>query len=255
VGNEDDVPAQLEGIVSKWRQKERLKTTAVALVLCLNIGVDPPDVIKISPCARLECWLDPLSMQPQKALETIGDDHLGCTTSVGHEGRRIESALCRCRGLEAWLLWNWEASAGAVRAVEQERVVPYWAERHGCRGTGKNLQAQYERWQPRAKYKMHLDPTMDDVKKLAISCRRTAKVREPRGSARRACGRPVPSIVRACSRRLDRPWDTNASVLLLLPERAGAVPLQRPRCPAANSQRRGLGLQQAVHAVHPDVDL
>ena len=42
---------------------------------------------------------------------------------------------------------------------------------------GKNLQAQYERWQPRAKYKTHLDPTMDDVKKLAISCRRTAKVR------------------------------------------------------------------------------
>ena len=41
---------------------------------------------------------------------------------------------------------------------------------------GKNLQAQYERWQPRAKYRSHLDPTMDDVKKLAQSCRRTAKV-------------------------------------------------------------------------------
>lgn len=26
------------GLVSKWRPKERLKTTAVALVLCLNIG-------------------------------------------------------------------------------------------------------------------------------------------------------------------------------------------------------------------------
>ena len=64
--------AQETGMVSKWRQKERLKTTAVALVLCLNIGVDPPDVIKISPCARLECWVDPLSMQPPKALETIG---------------------------------------------------------------------------------------------------------------------------------------------------------------------------------------
>jgi regulator-associated protein of mTOR len=25
-------------VVSKWRQKEKLKTTAVALVLCLNIG-------------------------------------------------------------------------------------------------------------------------------------------------------------------------------------------------------------------------
>lgn len=68
----DEPPALEQGIVSKWRQKERLKTTAVALVLCLNIGVDPPDVIKISPCARQECWVDPLSMQPPKALDTIG---------------------------------------------------------------------------------------------------------------------------------------------------------------------------------------
>ena len=30
-----------EGLVSKWRQKERLKTTAVALVMCLNIGARP----------------------------------------------------------------------------------------------------------------------------------------------------------------------------------------------------------------------
>ena len=73
--DEEGQPAQAQGIVSKWRQKERLKTTAVALVLCLNIGVDPPDVIKISPCARLECWVDPLSMQPPKALETIGGLH------------------------------------------------------------------------------------------------------------------------------------------------------------------------------------
>ena len=57
---------------SKRLQKERLKTTAVALVLCLNIGVDPPDVIRLSPCARMECWVDPMSMQAPKALETIG---------------------------------------------------------------------------------------------------------------------------------------------------------------------------------------
>ena len=88
-----------------------MKTTSVALVLCLNIGVDPPDVIKISPCARLECWLDPSSMQPQKALDAIG----------------------------------------------------------------KMLQAQYERWQPRARYRMVLDPTVDDVKKLCVGCRRNAK--------------------------------------------------------------------------------
>lgn len=110
-GEGEEATSGEEGLVSKWRQKERLKTTAVALVVCLNIGVDPPDIIKISPCARLECWVDPLSMQAPKALDTIG----------------------------------------------------------------KNLQAQYERWQPRAKYKMHLDPTTEDVKKLVVSCRRTAK--------------------------------------------------------------------------------
>jgi len=34
-----------------------MKTVSVALVLCLNVGVDPPDVVKINPCARLECWV------------------------------------------------------------------------------------------------------------------------------------------------------------------------------------------------------
>ena len=34
-----------------------MKTVSVALVLCMNIGVDPPDVLKTSPCARQECWL------------------------------------------------------------------------------------------------------------------------------------------------------------------------------------------------------
>lgn len=60
------------GLVSKWRMKDRMKTGSVALVLCLNIGVDPPDVIKISPCARMECWIDPFSMAAGKAIEAIG---------------------------------------------------------------------------------------------------------------------------------------------------------------------------------------
>nr|XP_023912272.1 regulatory-associated protein of TOR 1 [Quercus suber]POF10632.1 regulatory-associated protein of tor 1 [Quercus suber] len=99
------------GLVSKWRPKDRMKTGCVALVLCLNISVDPPDVIKISPCARMECWIDPFSMAPQKALETIG----------------------------------------------------------------KTLSSQYERWQPRARYKCQLDPTVEEVKKLCNTCRRYAK--------------------------------------------------------------------------------
>ncbi|XP_052263117.1 regulatory-associated protein of mTOR-like isoform X2 [Dreissena polymorpha] len=98
-------------VTQTWRMKERMKTVSVALVLCLNVGVDPPDVVKTSPCARLECWIDPLAQSPQKALEAIGG----------------------------------------------------------------NLQKQYERWQPRARYKQTLDPTVEEVKKLCTSLRRNAK--------------------------------------------------------------------------------
>ncbi|XP_050029406.1 regulatory-associated protein of mTOR isoform X2 [Dermacentor andersoni] len=94
-----------------WRMKERMKTVSVALVMCLNIGVDPPDVVKTQPCARLECWLDPLQSPPQKALESIG----------------------------------------------------------------AALQKQYERWQSRARYKLSLDPTVEEVKKLCSSLRRNSK--------------------------------------------------------------------------------
>jgi regulator-associated protein of mTOR len=89
----------------------QMKTGCVALVLCLNISVDPPDVIKISPCARKECWIDPFSMAPPKALETIG----------------------------------------------------------------KTLHSQYERWQPKARYKLQLDPTLEEVKKLCNTCRKFAR--------------------------------------------------------------------------------
>ena len=84
---------------------------SVALVVCLNIGVDPPDVLKIAPCARAECWINPLLGPPAKALDAVG----------------------------------------------------------------KALQAQYERWQPRARYKAALDPTLEDVRKLCVTCRRNAK--------------------------------------------------------------------------------
>jgi len=97
--------------VEDWRMRERLKTVSVALVLCLNIGIDPPDIVKTSPCAKLECWIDPFAYPQQKALETIG----------------------------------------------------------------KLLQQQYEVWQPRARYKLSLDPSAEETKKLCCSLRRNAK--------------------------------------------------------------------------------
>lgn len=97
--------------VHDWRMKERLKTVSVCLVMCLNIGVDPPDTVKTNPSAKLECWIDPFSLPGQKALEAIG----------------------------------------------------------------RNLQQQYELWQPRARYRLSLDPSIEEIKKLCSSLRRNAK--------------------------------------------------------------------------------
>jgi regulator-associated protein of mTOR len=59
--NSNTTQIREEPIVQDWRMRERLKTVSAALVLCLNIGVDPPDVVKPSPCAKLECWVNPFS--------------------------------------------------------------------------------------------------------------------------------------------------------------------------------------------------
>jgi regulator-associated protein of mTOR len=100
-----------ETIKADWRIKEKIKTVSVSLVLCLNIGVDPPDVVKTKPCATMECWIDPFLLRGQKALEAIG----------------------------------------------------------------RNLQSQYEAWQPRARYRLSLDPSIEETKKLCCSLRRNAK--------------------------------------------------------------------------------
>lgn len=57
---------------SSWRLREKMRTVGVALVVCLNIGIDPPDVVKPNPCAKQQCWYDP-SGQKQKGLEYIGN--------------------------------------------------------------------------------------------------------------------------------------------------------------------------------------
>ncbi|KAL7264205.1 hypothetical protein ACSBR1_002206 [Camellia fascicularis] len=64
-------------VVPNWRPQGRMRTGYVALVLCLNIGVDPPDVRKISPCARMECWIDPFSITTAMVNKTIGNSLLG----------------------------------------------------------------------------------------------------------------------------------------------------------------------------------
>lgn len=48
-----------------------MKTVSVALVLCLNIGVDPPDVEKPNPCGRKQAWIEPNISNPQKSAQKI----------------------------------------------------------------------------------------------------------------------------------------------------------------------------------------
>ena len=60
-------------VTPSWRLKERMKTVGVCLVLALNIGTDPPDLNKPTPCAKLQCWLDPTSISRAKAKERIGE--------------------------------------------------------------------------------------------------------------------------------------------------------------------------------------
>lgn len=62
-----------EEVSPSWRLKERMKTVGVGLILALNIGTDPPDVIKPNPCAKLQCWMDPSSTSRSKAREKIGE--------------------------------------------------------------------------------------------------------------------------------------------------------------------------------------
>ncbi|CDK28584.1 unnamed protein product [Kuraishia capsulata CBS 1993] len=60
--------------MTDWKiMKDRQKTTSAALVLCLNIGVPPPDVVRTDPCCKTETWVDPTAFpDTKKAMEKIG---------------------------------------------------------------------------------------------------------------------------------------------------------------------------------------
>ena len=70
-GNPTPLPPGLPKL-SPWRLRDKLKMVNGILLLCLNLDVDPPDVVKTQPCAVLECWVDPHSLPSNKAIEAIG---------------------------------------------------------------------------------------------------------------------------------------------------------------------------------------
>ena len=68
------LPKDGSGPNSDWRMKDRLKTVSASLAICLNLGVDPPDVVKTNPTAKLESWVDPTATTggQTKTMEQIG---------------------------------------------------------------------------------------------------------------------------------------------------------------------------------------
>ena len=102
-------------VVGDWRMRDRLKTVSAILAVCLNVGVDPPDVIKTNPCARLESWIDPV---PPDSTQT----------STNNSNAQI----------------------------------------------GKSLQSQYENLSLRTKYKVIVDPTIEELKRYTMSMRKNA---------------------------------------------------------------------------------
>ena len=59
------------------RDMEQPRVVNGILLLCLNIGVTPPDASKPKSCATLEAWVDPFAQPAKKSLEAIG---LHCST-------------------------------------------------------------------------------------------------------------------------------------------------------------------------------
>ncbi|RXM28608.1 Regulatory-associated protein of mTOR [Acipenser ruthenus] len=136
-----------KALAQSWRMKDRMKTVSVALVLCLNVGRLEKAQIGLESCVHLECFIDrskPTSMHTRTLLNTITQCGLG----------RVLPLLIVLSVLSDPL------SMSPQKALES---------------IGANLQKQYENWQPRARYKQSLDPTVDEVKKLCTSLRRNAK--------------------------------------------------------------------------------
>ncbi|QPG76569.1 hypothetical protein FOA43_003960 [Brettanomyces nanus] len=67
-------PEDVEHKIPDWKsQGNNKKTTTAALVLCLNLGIPPPDIQRPQECPYFESFVNPSAYSdPKKALQAIG---------------------------------------------------------------------------------------------------------------------------------------------------------------------------------------
>jgi Raptor N-terminal CASPase like domain len=121
-----------------WRLRDRMKTVGVGLIMSLNVGTDPPDIIKPNPCAVLQCWIDP--------RPTIGSGSGIITTN---------------------LATNTGTTTGMTRAKARELI--------GERLERQYSKWQLTRTARPLKFRKALDPTVEDVRNMCIRLRREAR--------------------------------------------------------------------------------
>ncbi|KAJ2378072.1 Target of rapamycin complex 1 subunit kog1, partial [Coemansia sp. RSA 2607] len=127
--------------LADWRQTEKLRTVGALLVVCLNLGTDPPDLVRPSKRAVLEAWVDPTAPVQMPTPEELA--------------------------LQAANNNNGAAGSSAQRSATRERTP--------MKAIGENILRQFEGIQSHAKYKPLLDCAMEDLRKNCVQFRRVAK--------------------------------------------------------------------------------
>ncbi|KAJ1946080.1 Target of rapamycin complex 1 subunit kog1, partial [Kickxella alabastrina] len=121
--------------LADWRTHEKLRTVGALLVVCLNLGTEPPDVVKPSKRAVMEAWVDPTAPVDMPTQEELA---LQAANGAGQRGSTTK-------------------------------------ERSPMRAIGESILRQFEHIQKHAKYKPLLDCCMEDLRKYCVQFRRVAK--------------------------------------------------------------------------------
>ncbi|KAJ1868946.1 Target of rapamycin complex 1 subunit kog1, partial [Coemansia sp. RSA 990] len=121
--------------VMDWQGYTKIRTTGALLVVCLNLGIDPPDLVRPKNCAKLEAWVDPTVPVQVPTPEELA--------------------------LQA-------AKSGGTQHQNTNERTP-------LNMIGENLHRQFEVINRHASYRTLLDCAMESMRKACVLLRRKAK--------------------------------------------------------------------------------